>query len=664
MKTGKIFVLFFFICVSAAFSDIWLPAVFSDGMILQRGKENVIWGTCDKASEVEFSSSWISGKMVKKADRQGRWEFRFLPPQAGEGYSLTIKTPSDKRAVNNVSCGEVWVCSGQSNMDTSSNSYPDKYNLAKKIDLPRVKMFHIPHRASRTAQEDVEAEWFKAVSSDPRTANFSAAGYFFGKKLYEQLNVPIGLIHSAWGGSRIEPWTPLCGYEGIDRLSMLEKFIKEGTPGTAEYKERMQNYLAKRKTWLRSAEETLAEGGFVSPGPVFPEMPDVGHKGEIGTYNAMIHPIEGLAIKGFIWYQGEANRRDGMLYAWKKKALVEGWREVWDDYTLPFYYVQIAPFKYGSEDPSMLPRLQAGQEYAQEITDNTAMVIVNDFTTINDIHPPQKRPVGQRLAGLALRRDYGFEEVQPYSPSYESMEVENGKAVLSFTHTYGKLKSRNGKPLTHFEMAGKDGHFHKAEAVIDGDEVIVSCGKVSKPEAVRFAWHKTAEPNLENAAGLPAGPFTTNLEELIPPEGVNLAPHGSWKCSDPNPWGWNSGLTDGSWRGKRGECMASGKSENFPKHILLDLEDVCQVDKIIFGAPDFGSTKDVDVYAGKSKSSLRKLSSETFSFKQAGRRTIQAGGEEIRFVKLVFTDNYKKKAGYDENFIFVSELEVWGTPAE
>ncbi|AQQ10367.1 hypothetical protein L21SP3_02199 [Sedimentisphaera cyanobacteriorum] len=664
MKTFKVCLILFFVGVSAAFSDIWMPAIFSDGMILQRGKENVIWGTCEEGQKVEFSSSWIPGKMVHKPDNSGRWEFRFLPPKAGQGYSITIKTQKDQHIINDVSCGEVWVCSGQSNMDTSSSSYPDKYNLAEKIDLPKVKMFHIPHTLSRTPEKDVDAEWFKAVSSDPRTSEFSATGYYFGKKLYDELNVPIGLIHTAWGGSRIEPWTPLCGYEGIQRLSMLKKSIIEGTPGTPEYKKRMKNYFASRKKWLDRAEETLAEGGFVSPGPEFPEMPGMGNKGDVGIYNAMIHPIEGLAIKGFIWYQGEANRADGMLYAWKKKALVEGWRKVWDDYTLPFYYVQIAPYQYGDEDPSMLPRLQAGQEYAQKITKNTAMVIVNDFATINDIHPPQKRPVGERLAGLALSRDYGFEDLKAYSPQFESMEVENGKAVLSFTHTYGSLKSRNGKPLTHFEIAWEDGKFYKAKAVIRGDKVVVSSGEVSKPDAVRFAWHKTAEPNLENAAGLPAGPFTTNLDELIPPEGVNLAPYGSWKCSDRNPWNWDSGLTDGSWEGKRGSCMASGRSEEFPKHILLDLEDVCKVDKIVFGVPNFGSTKDVDVYAGKDKGNLKKLASKTFEFKKASKRTVNAGSKDVRYVKLVFRDNYDRTAGYDSDFIFITELEVWGVPGE
>ena len=221
-------------------------------------------------------------------------------------------------------------------------------------------------------------------------------------------------------------------------------------------------------------------------------------------YNGMIHALVGFPIRGAIWYQGESNHVEGMTYFEKKKALINGWRSLWQQGEFPFYYVQIAPYQYGSENPEILAEFWEAQAAVDSIS-NTGMVVINDIATLNDIHPPNKQDVGLRLANLALKHDYGMDEVIAHSPELDSLEPLDGKLKIAFKNTGGGLKTRDGQPPTHFEIIGKGSDFQPASATIDGDTITLSSAKVKHPTAFRFAWHKLAEPNLVGGTGLPVG---------------------------------------------------------------------------------------------------------------------------------------------------------------
>jgi sialate O-acetylesterase len=318
----------------------------------------------------------------------------------------------------------------------------------------------------------LDREWSEC--SPETIGNFSAVAYFFGREIQKDLDVPVGLINTSWGGTAIEPWTPIVGFESVDSL----KPIAEGA----------KNQQAK------------PEGHTANPGA------------PTHLYNGMVYPIVPFGIRGALWYQGESNRGQGVGYEQRMNALINGWRSVWNQGDFPFLYVQIAPYKYVKPpmtDPdNLLPQLWEGQTKVLGMK-NTGMIVTTDITNLDDIHPRNKQDVGKRLALWALAKTYGKTNVVYSGPLYKSMKVEGNKIRIEFDHVGGGLKSRDGKPLSWFTIAGKDGDFVEANAVIDGKSVVVSSDKIAEPAAVRFGWNELAEPNLMNVEGLPAGPFRT-----------------------------------------------------------------------------------------------------------------------------------------------------------
>jgi sialate O-acetylesterase len=307
---------------------------------------------------------------------------------------------------------------------------------------------------------------------------FSAVGYFFGREIEKELNVPIGLVESSWGGTRIEPWTPPVGFQTVSKLSEL------ATPIDANKK--LSNTVP------------------------------------MAIYNGMLAPLAPFAIRGALWYQGESNcsdSHDRVTYADKMEALIKGWRKVWGEGDFPFYYVQLAPYKYFDVPKPRVPNAEALPVIWEAQTDalripNTGMAVITDLVDdLKDIHPTQKLEVGQRLALIALARDYGKKDIVYSGPMLKSMKVRDGKAVVSFTHAQDGLVNKDGQPLTWFTIAGVDGKFVPGEAQIVGDTVVVSSSSVPQPKAVRFAWNEAAQPNLFNKAGLPASPFRTDKAE-------------------------------------------------------------------------------------------------------------------------------------------------------
>jgi sialate O-acetylesterase len=454
-------------------ADVRLPHIFGNQMVLQRDLPVRFWGTADPGEKVTVTVE--KNESSATADDKGKWHVE-LPAMTASEKPVAVKVAAKNTIeLHGVLVGEVWVCSGQSNMQFSLNACIDANKEIAESTHPHIRLFVVPLRAEAKPKDDVDASWREC---NPKTSpQFSGVAYFFGRQLHEQLGVPIGLIDTSWGGTMIEPWTPPVGFTSVPAVtSILTNMQKEGT----------------KKPSL-----TLRKNKY-----------DQGQGVPTRLYNGMIHPLVPFAIRGAIWYQGESNLADGMLYMDKMKALINGWRSVWNEGDLSFYYVQLAPFKYGNADPTLLPKIWEAQTAALSIPD-TGMAVINDVGDIKDIHPKDKQDVGKRLALWALAKNYGKQIV--YSgPLYKSMSVEGSNIRLKFEHVGGGLTARDGKPLNWFTIAGEDKKFVDATAKIEGESIVVSASEVAKPAAVRFAWNQIAEPNLANIEGLPASAFRTD----------------------------------------------------------------------------------------------------------------------------------------------------------
>ncbi len=487
---------------SAAFADeaLKLASVFTDNMVLQRDMKVPVWGWCKPGENVSVSIGKYQANTTASSD--GKWIVQVGPLDAGGPYEMTVTCAGATTRLANILAGDVWVCSGQSNMEWPLNLTNDAEKEIAAANYPNIRLYYIPKILGTKPADAVPAKW---VECSPQTVpGFSAVGYFFGRDLHKELNVPIGIIEAAWGGSRIEPWTPPCGFAKSPQLKELSDFVN-----TAEdrYKQAIAAHFVNTEKWLAEAKQAFAEGKPLPPQPGFPGHPLGDWQSPTVMYNGMINAIIPYGIKGAIWYQGESNQGDGMLYCEKMKALIGGWRELWGQGDFPFYYVQIAPLNdfYG---PNNLPLLWEAQVAALAIP-NTGMAVTTDIANLADIHPRNKQDVGRRLSLWALAKTYGKNIV--YSgPMYKSMAVEGNKIRITFDYVGGGLVSRDGKELDWFEIAGEDKIFHKAAAVIDGSTVVVSCDQVAAPVAVRFGWDRAATPNLMNKEGLPASPFRTD----------------------------------------------------------------------------------------------------------------------------------------------------------
>ena len=373
--------------------------------------------------------------------------------------------------------GEVWLCSGQSNMEWTVRASGNAAEEISAANHPRIRHIKIPNTPAAKPQNDVKSDGWK-VCTPENAANFTAVGYYFGRKLMQDLDVPVGLIGSHWGGTRIEPWTPPVGFQQVPALKDIADKLDTFPTMTQQ---RDKNDSSKTTTV-------------------------VNHQSPLALYNGMIHPLLPFAIRGAIWYQGESNNGEGMLYFEKMKALIGGWRSVWNNPEMPFLFVQLAPYHY--KVPTQLPEIWEAQTAALSIP-NTGMVVTNDIGNIKNIHPKNKQDVGRRLALWALAKTYGKTGLVYSGPLYKDMKIDGNKIRVSFDHVGGGLVSRDEKPLTWFAIAGADGNFVEAQAQIDGNTVVVSSDKVAEPKTVRFAWDQDAEPNLSNKEGLPASAFRT-----------------------------------------------------------------------------------------------------------------------------------------------------------
>lgn len=450
-----------------ASAAVKLPAIIGNNMVLQRGEPVPLWGWDDAGTLVTVTLG--DAKVTATAGADGKWMVKLPAMKAGGPHTVTI-TGTDTVKLEDVLVGEVWFCSGQSNMEWSVKASANAEQEIAAANYPKIRHIKIPHVPAETPQTEVKSDGWKATT--PLTVgDFTAVGYYFGRNLQAQLDVPIGLIGCNWGGTRIEPWTPPEGFKAV--------------PALKDIADKLDTFPQKN-----------AKG-------------EVNHQSPLALYNGMVAPLVPYGIKGAIWYQGESNNGEGMLYHEKMKALISGWRSLWSKSDLPFLYVQLASYDYGNRNPADLAGIWEAQAATLAVP-HTGMAVTVDISNTKNIHPTNKQDVGKRLALWALAQVYGQKDLVYSGPLYKSMKVDGNKIRLAFDHAGSGLASRDGEPLSWFTIAGEDKNFVDAEAKIEGSEIVVSSQSVEKPVAVRFAWNDVAEPNLSNKEGLPASPFRTD----------------------------------------------------------------------------------------------------------------------------------------------------------
>lgn len=505
---------------AATQADVTLPKVFGTGMVMQRDMKLPVWGWAAPGEAVTVA---LAGQTAQTtATAKGEWRVDLAPLAAGGPHTLTVKG-QNVAEIPDVLVGEVWLCSGQSNMEFGTASTENAPAEIAAADLPQIRLFRVGRSNQAFPQNDVNATW--QVCSPATVPGFSAVGYLFGRRLQQELSVPVGLIESAWGGTRIEPWTPPEGFAAVPRLAALSEKVALWSPWTDVYKTRLNSYLAEIDAWQAAAKTALADQTGVPPRPQYPAelAGPVSHQDPTALYNGMIHGLVPYAIRGALWYQGESNRADGLLYFAKMEALIKGWRAVWGEGDFPFYFVQIAPFTYGGS-AYLLPRIWEAQTRAADEIPNTGMAVINDIGNLKDIHPRNKQDVADRLARLALAKTYGKADVVCSGPRFAKLSFNGGKATVEFSEVQDGLRTRDGQAPSWFELVDATKGIVKAEAkIVAPNRIEVTAADATQPVGVRFAWHQLAEPNLVNGAGLPAGafragemPVRNELEQRIP----------------------------------------------------------------------------------------------------------------------------------------------------
>ncbi|MCL2710812.1 MAG: sialate O-acetylesterase [Planctomycetaceae bacterium] len=466
--------LFLAFAVSTAVADVKLPALIGNNMVLQRDMSNTLWGWADAGEDIRVT---FNGQTkAAKADDAGKWSLKLDPIPVGGPFEMTI-TGKNTIRLSNILVGDVWVCSGQSNMQWSVRGSADPDNEIANANYPKIRLITVPNVSSSTPKEDFNGNW---VECSPATiANFSAVAYSFGRKIHQEKDIPIGLIHSSWGGSSCETWI------NPDVVTQYR-----------DYDEIMRRKAA--------AEVEKPQGG------------DNQHAGYL--YNGMIVPIKNYGIKGAIWYQGETNAGRAYQYRTLFPLMIQNWREEWGQGDFPFYFVQLANFMAVKEQPSesAWAELREAQSMTAQSLRNTGEAVIIDIGEADDIHPRNKQDVGLRLALLALARDYrspGDRFVAPEGPRFQSMRIEGNKAIISYRLLFSAndLKTKDGGPVKGFAIAGADRKFHWADARIVANRVEVSSPNVPHPVAVRYAWADNPVCNLYNSADLPAAPFRTDM---------------------------------------------------------------------------------------------------------------------------------------------------------
>lgn len=487
-----------------ASAEVRLPAVFGDNMVLQRDMPVPVWGWADAGEKVTVKAA---GQTVTAAPgSDGKWSAKLAPLSVGGPITVTV-SGKNTITMNNVLVGEVWFCSGQSNMQMSVKSSNDSEKEIAAANFPQIRLLSVPLRGTQEPQAEFQGKWQQC--SPESVANFSAAAYFFGRELYKNLNVPIGLIHCSWGGSSCEAWVKRSILEADPQYKeLLEKWDRDcENYDPAKVKAAFETQMAK---WRKDAAAAKAAGKEVPRAPRNPGDIRTGQHRPANLYNGMLYACMPYAIRGALWYQGETNAGRAYQYRDLFPLMIKSWRDEWKQGDFPFYFVQLA--NYMAEKPEPSESGWAELREAQTMTlklPHTGQAVIIDIGEAKDIHPKNKQDVGKRLALWALAKDYG-KNIVFSGPMFKSAEKQDNKMVVHFDHVGGGLVAKNGPALKGFAVAGADHKFVWADAQIVGDTVVVSSSQVSAPVAVRYAWADNPVCNLYNQAGLPACPFRSD----------------------------------------------------------------------------------------------------------------------------------------------------------
>ena len=484
-------------------ADIVLPPIISDNMVLQQRAKVNVWGKADPGESVTVQMGDATAQTV--AGKDGTWAVKLAGVKSGGPNDLTV-FGKNSVTVHNVAVGEVWLCAGESNMEQKMIAARNGLAESFDADLPMVRVFTPWHNAAEKPPEECEGSW---VVVDPMTArNVSAVAFYFAKELNRGMRVPMGLIQSTWGPSPIEAWMPR---DTLDTDPALHGALDRYAKAAAEYPKALAAYQVLKADWKHAADAAKAAG---APPPHEPLPPlDPGGPREPGAlYNGMIAPLMHYPIRGVLWYQGETNTYEPALYRKLLPGLIAAWRKGWGVSDMPFYYAQLSgfPARHGQPEESQWAELREAQAAVQAAVPKTGMAVTVDLADPHDMHPPNKKEIAHRLALLAESQLYGKTGINASGPVFSGMQIKDGKAELTFSHTAGGLVDRNTPPLKGFAVAGDDRKFVWADAEIHGDTVTVRSKEVPNPVAVRYAWADLPDCDLAGKDGLPAMPFRTD----------------------------------------------------------------------------------------------------------------------------------------------------------
>lgn len=512
---------------SLSHADLRPASIFNSHMVIQRDLAAPVWGWSDPGEQVTVTFSGQTKSTTTNAT--GRWTIQLDPlPANTTGQVMQVSNKSgDAVTFNDVLIGDVWICSGQSNMEWSIKQSLNASQEIAQAQKSMIRLFDVVGHeiADSPAEELVHASRWQHCSP-ASVQNFSAVGYHFGRELQQESGVPIGLLGTNWGGTRIEPWTPPVGFRSQPELAGASAHIDAQLRTTTTGKANWSRYADEVEKWSQDLRSSLSSN---SPLPRAPRSPGPrSHNEPTSIYNAMVAPLVGYGVRGAIWYQGESNSGEGLAYLPKLKALVEGWRSIWnqpEDFPFYFYVVKLAQFHQPNDNPAGgdgFAPIRIAQDRIVELP-HTGVASVIDIGNATDIHPANKQDVGKRLARLALHDVYGKDSLVPSGPSIKSIAIEGNKATLTFNHIGAGLmvgnkeglapaKETPNEPLRRFAIAGSDKQWHWGEAKIVGDTVEVTSPAVAAPVAVRYAYASNPQgANLYNRDGLPAMPFATDV---------------------------------------------------------------------------------------------------------------------------------------------------------
>ena len=494
------------ICLSAQ-AEVSLPNIFGDHMVLQREQANPVWGKASPGEKVSVSIGGQSHTTITTAD--GSWQVTLEPLEVGGPYELEIRG-NNTLTFSDILVGEVWVCSGQSNMGWAVRASADAELQIASANYPEIRLLSVPQIASQEPRDNFNGSW--NICKPQTVADFSAVGYSFGRRLHNTLGVPIGLIDNAWGGSAVEAWISRDALEDADQYDeLLASWDEKAAAMTDQI---FADSVAAYKKWLADGEPGAKRRA--------PRDSRKSNHRPANLFNGVLHPIIGYGIRGAIWYQGEANAARAYQYRSLFPLMINTWRQHWRQGDFPFYWVQLADFKQEAPEPrdSAWAELREAQTMTLSLP-NTGQAVIIDAGEGRDIHPRDKETVANRLARIALARDYGV-EMAWQSPSYDSMRIDGDAISIQLKHVSASgLHTFDVYEVMGFEIAGEDQKFFWAEAKLEGkNKVTVSSPQVPKPVAVRYAWGDNPVVNLQDRNGLPLTPFRTDDWPGVPANNV------------------------------------------------------------------------------------------------------------------------------------------------